>query len=73
MAFQYQFSITGILSRQVPQLGLWPILRLEVWVILKDFLFRSALGQHVQHVLHPEAHAAEAGPPAAMDGQNEKN
>src|SRR5204863_17059 len=38
----------------------------EVGIILKNFLLGSALGEHVEHVLHPDAHAAHARASAAL-------
>ena len=42
------------------------IFLLQVWVIGQDFGFRNARGQEFQHVLHADAHPADAGPSAAL-------
>jgi len=38
----------------------------KVRVVLENLLFRHAIGQHIEHVFYPDAHAPNAGASAAL-------
>lgn len=40
--------------------------RLQTGEVLEDFIFRHAGGEHFEHVLHTDAHPADARAPAAF-------
>jgi hypothetical protein len=42
------------------------ILRLEIGIVLQNLGFLDPCGKKVQHVLHPDAHASDARPTAAL-------
>ena len=42
--------------------------RFEVGEVLQNFRLRHAGGEHVEHILDPDAHPADAGASAALGG-----
>lgn len=42
------------------------VFRLQIVKVGQDFLLSGPVGQHIEHILHADAHPADARPPAAL-------